>query len=87
MPELTDMQCLVALDDCGIGWVLVRSRHMEDTEILPEQRADDSGIEPEWARGLKVGVYKLTLRTRRPPSHDGEISIYASDVATLWAYE
>ena len=86
MPELTDMQCLVALDDSGVGWVLVRSRHIEDTNLLAEYRADDNGIEPEWAKGLEVGVYKLTLRTRRPSS-DGDVSIYASNVATLWAYE
>jgi len=60
---------------------------MEDTEFLPEYRADDNGIEPEWAKGLEVGVYKLTLQARRPSSYDGEISIYASAVATLWAYE
>ena len=84
--KLASNECIVALDECGTGWVIAQSDVFRDSDVLTECSADDCGFNSGWDKGLSVGVYLLELL---PWSHqdwqgewDGGVDV--TSVKPLW---
>jgi len=60
--KLEKMQAIVALDECGTGWIIARSDHIRKCDLLMEVDTQDNGFNPSWDIGLSVGVYLVTLK-------------------------
>lgn len=85
--KLENLECLVAIDETGTGWIIARSDHIRETDILMECSEDDNGFNAGWNKDLSIGVYKVTIKPWSYQGYyDGEWSngIDVVKIETLW---
>ena len=84
--KLADNECIVALDDAGAGWIIAKSDAYRDTDVLSECSAEDCGFNSGWTKGLKVGMYLVTLKPWSDQSYDGDwdAGVDVIGVKPLW---
>ena len=70
--QLTGMQCIVALSDCGSGYIIDQSDECRKKDVIPEYSTEDSGFNPSWDKGLTTGVYLCTIKPWAFRDYEGE---------------
>lgn len=70
---LKDDQCVVAVCERGLGWIVARSDKISDTDLLMECSDEDNGFNSNWSKDLSAGLYLLTVKGWGLQSYDGEI--------------
>lgn len=85
--KLDKMQAVVALDEGGTGWIIARSDHIREVDLLMEVSAEDNGFNHGWDKSLAPGVYLVTIEAWA--FHDTMIGEYDAgvdvvDCVPLW---
>lgn len=86
--ELKRNQCIVAIGENGVSWILARSEFHREHQVLEENETEDCAFGPsDWDKGLSVGVYLLCLKPWSSEcGRTGEIDcgIDVTKITPLW---
>lgn len=83
--QLEDLECVVALDERGIGHIILRSDHIREIDLLMEDTTEDNGFD-HWDTGLNAGLYKLKLKAWARQDYEGgwDGGVKVVKITPLW---